>query len=147
MSRWRINCGRKLDVLFSGLASLKFGWILVFWFWILKTFNSSRWIAVVVVVIVMSLCYILTECVIPFAVTPSTLCKPFFLSSPLAGAVVAAVIIVVVVIAVVEPFLIPYPPFCSKIRWRIAKRSKLASRYEPPIPSWCCAERQSHDTT
>lgn len=30
----------------------------------------------------------------------------------------------------------PKPLFCSRMRWRAAKRSKLVRRYEPPIPSY-----------
>lgn len=30
---------------------------------------------------------------------------------------------------------VPSPLFCSRIRCLLAKRSKLANRYEPPIPS------------
>lgn len=31
---------------------------------------------------------------------------------------------------------LPKPLFCSRMRWRAAKRSKLVRRYEPPIPSY-----------
>lgn len=30
----------------------------------------------------------------------------------------------------------PNPPFCSRRRCRVARRSKLANRYDPPIPSY-----------
>lgn len=38
---------------------------------------------------------------------------------------------------------LPIPPFCSRSRCRLANRSRLAKRYEPPIPSFSLSARSN----